>query len=111
MKVGIPREVKNHEYRVAITPAGVHELVQHGHEVFVETDAAKHEVTRRNVAVTRRGRQQVFIRSQPTDEERREGAQPLEVGERVIVSGGLELFSELINLQAAGDEQSAEGAQ
>ena len=39
MKVGIPREVKNHEYRVAITPAGVHELVRHGHEVFVETDA------------------------------------------------------------------------
>ncbi len=39
MKVGIPREVKNHEYRVAITPAGVKELVSHGHEVFVETDA------------------------------------------------------------------------
>jgi alanine dehydrogenase len=39
MKVGIPREVKNHEYRVAITPAGVHELVRHGHEVFVEADA------------------------------------------------------------------------
>ena len=39
MKVGIPREVKNHEYRVAITPAGVHELVVHGHEVFVEKDA------------------------------------------------------------------------
>ena len=39
MKVGIPREVKNHEYRVAITPAGVHELVSHGHEVFVEKDA------------------------------------------------------------------------
>ncbi|HET9172029.1 MAG TPA: alanine dehydrogenase [Actinospica sp.] len=39
MKVGIPREVKNHEYRVAITPAGVHELVGHGHEVYVETDA------------------------------------------------------------------------
>jgi alanine dehydrogenase len=39
MKVGIPREVKNHEYRVAITPAGVHELVLHGHEVFVEKDA------------------------------------------------------------------------
>ena len=32
-KVGIPAEVKNHEYRVAITPAGVHELVSHGHEV------------------------------------------------------------------------------
>jgi alanine dehydrogenase len=39
VKVGIPREVKNHEYRVAITPAGVNELVRHGHEVFVEKDA------------------------------------------------------------------------
>ncbi len=39
MKVGIPKEVKNHEYRVAITPAGVHELVRGGHEVFVEQDA------------------------------------------------------------------------
>ncbi len=39
MKVGIPREVKNHEYRVAITPAGVHELVRHGHEVYVEKEA------------------------------------------------------------------------
>ena len=39
MKVGVPKEVKNHEYRVAITPAGVHELVQHGHEVYVEASA------------------------------------------------------------------------
>jgi alanine dehydrogenase len=39
VKVGIPREVKNHEYRVAITPAGVHELVRNGHEVYVENDA------------------------------------------------------------------------
>ena len=39
MKVGIPREIKNHEYRVAITPAGVFELVRHGHEVVIETDA------------------------------------------------------------------------
>ena len=39
MKVGIPKEVKNHEYRVAITPAGVHELVRAGHRVFVERDA------------------------------------------------------------------------
>ncbi|MFZ5848697.1 alanine dehydrogenase [Nocardioides pakistanensis] len=39
MKVGVPREVKNNEYRVAITPVGVHELVQHGHEVFVEAGA------------------------------------------------------------------------
>ncbi|MFC5929049.1 alanine dehydrogenase [Cryobacterium melibiosiphilum] len=39
MKVAIPREVKNNEFRVAITPAGVHELVSFGHEVFVETGA------------------------------------------------------------------------
>ncbi|GLZ10939.1 alanine dehydrogenase [Actinomadura sp. NBRC 104425] len=39
MKVGVPREVKNHEYRVAITPAGVDELTRHGHEVFVERGA------------------------------------------------------------------------
>ncbi|GHD74378.1 alanine dehydrogenase [Streptomyces goshikiensis] len=39
MKVGIPREVKNNEFRVAITPAGVHELVRGGHQVFVEQNA------------------------------------------------------------------------
>jgi alanine dehydrogenase len=39
VKVGIPREVKNHEYRVAITPAGVHEFVRNGHDVVIETGA------------------------------------------------------------------------
>ncbi|MDG4780705.1 alanine dehydrogenase [Micromonospora sp. WMMD961] len=39
MKVGIPREVKNHEYRVAITPAGVNEFTRSGHQVFVEAGA------------------------------------------------------------------------
>ncbi|WP_322500661.1 alanine dehydrogenase [Streptomyces rochei] len=39
VKVGIPREVKNNEFRVAITPAGVHELVRHGHQVVIERDA------------------------------------------------------------------------
>jgi alanine dehydrogenase len=39
MKVGIPKEVKNNEYRVAITPAGVHELVRNGHDVYIEHDA------------------------------------------------------------------------
>ena len=37
MKVGVPKEVKNHEDRVALTPSGVHELVRTGHQVFVET--------------------------------------------------------------------------
>jgi alanine dehydrogenase len=39
VKVGVPREVKNNEFRVAITPAGVHEFVRSGHEVLVERDA------------------------------------------------------------------------
>ncbi|MFC7720473.1 alanine dehydrogenase [Nonomuraea recticatena] len=41
MRVGVPREVKNHEYRVALTPAGAHELIRHGHDVFVERDAGR----------------------------------------------------------------------
>ena len=39
VRVGIPSEVKNHEYRVAITPAGVHELSRHGHDVAVQRGA------------------------------------------------------------------------
>ena len=39
MRIGVPSEVKNHEYRVAITPAGVHELARHGHEVLVQAGA------------------------------------------------------------------------
>jgi alanine dehydrogenase len=39
VKIGVPKEVKNHEYRVALTPVGAHELTQHGHEVFVQRDA------------------------------------------------------------------------
>ncbi len=41
VKVGIPREVKNNEFRVAITPAGVHELVRNGHRVYVERSAGE----------------------------------------------------------------------
>lgn len=39
MKIGVPREIKNHEYRVGMTPAAVHELCGHGHDVYIETDA------------------------------------------------------------------------
>jgi len=41
VKIGVPREIKNHEYRVAITPSGVHELVNAGHQVFVEQAAGE----------------------------------------------------------------------
>ncbi|HEY0973337.1 MAG TPA: alanine dehydrogenase [Solimonas sp.] len=39
MRIGTPKEIKNHEYRVGLTPAGVRELVTHGHEVLIETRA------------------------------------------------------------------------
>ncbi|MBU6299209.1 MAG: alanine dehydrogenase, partial [Alphaproteobacteria bacterium] len=39
MRVGAPKEIKNHEYRVGLTPAAVRELTAHGHQVVVETMA------------------------------------------------------------------------
>ena len=39
MLVGVPKEIKDHEYRVGLTPAGVHALVERGHPVFIETAA------------------------------------------------------------------------
>ncbi len=39
MRVGVPKEIKNHEYRVGVTPSGVRELKTHGHEVFVQSQA------------------------------------------------------------------------
>ena len=39
MRVGVPKEIKNHEYRVGLVPGSVREYVQNGHEVLVETGA------------------------------------------------------------------------
>lgn len=39
MLIGVPKEIKNHEYRVGLTPASAQELVKHGHEVVIETNA------------------------------------------------------------------------
>jgi len=39
MLIGLPKEIKNHEYRVGLTPASVRELTQHGHQVLVQTGA------------------------------------------------------------------------
>lgn len=41
MKIGIPKEIKNNESRVGMTPAGVSELVKHGHDVFVQHTAGE----------------------------------------------------------------------
>ncbi|MFZ4625093.1 MAG: alanine dehydrogenase [Rhodoferax sp.] len=39
MLIGLPKEIKNHEYRVGLTPASVRELTSHGHQVLVQTGA------------------------------------------------------------------------
>ena len=39
MLIGVPKEIKNHEYRVGLTPGSVRELVHHGHQVIIETGA------------------------------------------------------------------------
>jgi alanine dehydrogenase len=39
MLIGIPKEIKNHEYRVGMTPVSVREAVRHGHQVWIETNA------------------------------------------------------------------------
>jgi alanine dehydrogenase len=41
MLIGIPKEIKNNENRVSVTPGGVHDLVQHGHTVYIEQNAGK----------------------------------------------------------------------
>ena len=46
MIVGVPKEIKNNEFRVSMTPAGVHQFITSGHEVIVESSAGR--VTRIN---------------------------------------------------------------
>src|SRR3954471_23760726 len=41
MRIGVPTEIKTDEYRVALTPAGVRELVEHGHEIVVQAGAGE----------------------------------------------------------------------
>ena len=41
MLIGVPKEIKNHEYRIGLTPAGARELVSHGHQVIVQRDGGK----------------------------------------------------------------------
>ena len=41
MIIGIPKEIKNNESRVGMTPAGVFELTKRNHKVYIQTDAGK----------------------------------------------------------------------
>ena len=57
MKVGVPTEIKSDEYRVALTPAGVRELVDHGHSVVVQAGAGEGSgISRRRLHRPGRGR-------------------------------------------------------
>ena len=39
MRIGVPKEIKSHEYRVGLVPGSVREIIHHGHEVIIETGA------------------------------------------------------------------------
>ena len=67
--------------------------------IFVQPDPRELTFTRRKVLLVRRRDNLAYIEGRLNDE-RRAGYQPLEIGERVVTSGGLELASELANLQA-----------
>jgi len=41
MLIGVPKEIKNHEYRIGLTPSGARELISHGHKVMVQNDGGK----------------------------------------------------------------------
>lgn len=56
MIIGIPREIKDNEYRVSMTPGGVHQLNERGHTVLVETGAGGGQLFLRR-GLRRRGSQ------------------------------------------------------
>lgn len=41
MLIGVPKEIKNHEYRIGLTPAGTRELVEHGHDVMIQSNGGE----------------------------------------------------------------------
>jgi len=69
--------------------------------VFVETNQEKREYTRRRVAVTRRGRTQVHVTSEPNAKQLESGIQGLRPGERVLIDSVVELEAELNDLASS----------
>ncbi|MFN5703036.1 MAG: alanine dehydrogenase, partial [Gammaproteobacteria bacterium] len=41
MLIGVPKEIKNHEYRIGLTPSGARELIANGHKVMLQRDGGK----------------------------------------------------------------------
>ncbi|MBK8957368.1 MAG: alanine dehydrogenase [Proteobacteria bacterium] len=67
MLIGVPKEIKNHEYRVGLTPGSVRELVHHGHQVLVESEAGAgigmHDADYRAAGAEIASIEQVFARA------------------------------------------------
>ena len=82
MLIGVPKEIKNHEYRVGLTPGSVREYVAHGHEVLVET-GGKCSVYIRAITVPRECRERYMAQLGTHANLLRDGAQSLE--ERRVV--------------------------
>ncbi len=73
--------------------------------VFVESNAERHEFTRRLIAVTRRGRTIVHVRSEPDKIQTEQGARSLRAGERVLVNAVVELDAELNDLTSSAPKK------
>lgn len=77
-------------------------LIEQGNRqaVFVQSDGHEPCYTRRRVAVVRRAGDTVYVRAEPSAQERAEGILPLAPGEKVVVSGAVQLTESLSNLQS-----------
>ena len=60
MRIGVPTEVKNNEFRVAITPAGAMDLIRHGHDVLVQSGAGPGSSISDAVALAHKGWRQAL---------------------------------------------------
>jgi alanine dehydrogenase len=67
MLIGVPKEIKNHEYRVGLTPGSVRELIHHGHQVLVESEAGAgidmHDQDYRAIGAEIASAEQVYARA------------------------------------------------
>jgi alanine dehydrogenase len=105
MRIGVPKEVKVHEYRVGLTPASVREVVTHGHEVLVETAAAE------RIGVTDNDYRKAGAEIANSADEVFAGAELIvkvkepQAGERKLLREGQALFT---YLHLAPDPQQAE---
>ena len=75
--------------------------------VFIETNAERHEFTRRRVAVVRRGRTLVHVVMEPDELQTQRGARPLHPGERVLIDSVVELDAELNDLMSSAPKETS----